>query len=93
MLPLLCRVCGGEMRNTSFVTPPSTVERILLHLDLPHRPPRVTLAPALPRPIWTSNGRRPSTDLQIFDISESRVLVRTRGPLGEEVLEVYAIER
>lgn len=32
------------------------------------------------------------TALQILDISENRVLVRTMGPLGEEVLEVYAIE-
>jgi hypothetical protein len=41
VLPLLCPVCGGEMRIISFITLPSTVERILLHLDLPHRPPRV----------------------------------------------------
>jgi hypothetical protein len=44
VLPLLCPACGGEMRIISFITLPSTVERILLHLDLPHRPPRVSPA-------------------------------------------------
>jgi len=44
VLPLLCPVCGGDMRIISFITVPSTVERILLHLDLPHRPPRVSPA-------------------------------------------------
>ena len=67
VLPLLCPVCGGEMKIISFITLPSTVQRILLHLDSPHRPPRVsparssprTLAPAcLQPPIRTSFGPR-----------------------------------
>ncbi len=33
VLPLRCPACGGEMRIISFITLPSTVERILLHLD------------------------------------------------------------
>ncbi|TVR60583.1 MAG: IS91 family transposase [Gemmatimonadales bacterium] len=49
VLPLLCPVCGGEMRIISFITLPSTVERILLHLDLPHRPPRVSPARGPPQ--------------------------------------------
>jgi len=49
VLPLLCPVCGGEMRITSFITRPSTVERILLHLDLPHPPRRVSPARGPPR--------------------------------------------
>ena len=39
---VLSLTCGGEMRIISFITLPSTVERILLHLDLPHRPPLVS---------------------------------------------------
>jgi len=31
-------------RDESFITLPSTVERILRHLDLPHRPPRLSPA-------------------------------------------------
>jgi hypothetical protein len=49
VLPLLCPVCGGEMKVISFITLPSTVERILLHLDLPHRPPRVSPARGPPQ--------------------------------------------
>jgi hypothetical protein len=59
------------------------------------------VAPRADHEIWVAVGEdghpeewlEVPTGLQIFDISESRVLVRTRGPLGEEVLEVYAIER
>ena len=49
VLPLLCPVCGGEMQISSFITLPSTVEHILLHLDLPHRPPRVSPARGPPQ--------------------------------------------
>jgi len=49
VLPLLCPVCGGEMRIISFITLPSTVERILLHLDLPHPPLRVSPARGPPQ--------------------------------------------
>jgi len=48
-LPLLCPACGGEMRILSFITLPSTVERTLLHLDLPHQPPRVSPARGPPQ--------------------------------------------
>jgi hypothetical protein len=37
------------MRIISFITLPSTVQDILLHLDLPHRPPRVSPARAPPQ--------------------------------------------
>ena len=49
VLPLLCPACGGEMRIISFITLPSTVQHILLHLDLPHRPPRVSPARGPPQ--------------------------------------------
>jgi hypothetical protein len=44
VLPLLCPACGGSMRILAFLTDPPVVSAILLHLDLPHRPP--PLAPA-----------------------------------------------
>ena len=49
VLPLLCPACGGDMKIISFITMPSAVERILLHLDLPHRPPRVSPARGPPQ--------------------------------------------
>ena len=44
VLPLLCPACGGEMRILAFLTDPPVVSAILLHLDIPHKPP--PLAPA-----------------------------------------------
>jgi hypothetical protein len=44
VLPLLCPSCGGQMRILAFLTDPPVVHSILVHLDLPHRPP--PLAPA-----------------------------------------------
>jgi hypothetical protein len=44
VLPLLCPACGGEMKILAFLTDPPVVSAILLHLDLPHKPP--PLAPA-----------------------------------------------
>ena len=49
VLPLLCPACGGEMTIISFITLPATVQDILLHLDLPHRPPRVSPARGPPQ--------------------------------------------
>jgi hypothetical protein len=44
VLPLLCPACGGSMKILAFLTDPPVLSAILLHLDLPHRPP--LLAPA-----------------------------------------------
>jgi len=44
VLPLLCPACGGSMTILAFLTDPPVLSAILLHLDLPHRPP--PLAPA-----------------------------------------------
>lgn len=49
VLPLLCPSCGGQMRILAFLTDPPVVSAILLHLDLPHRPPRVAPARGPPQ--------------------------------------------
>jgi hypothetical protein len=49
VLPLLCPTCGGEMRILAFLTDPPVVRSILVHLDLPHRPPPVTPARGPPQ--------------------------------------------
>ncbi len=46
VLPLLCPACGGQMRILAFLTDPPVVSAILLHLDLPHKPPPPPLSPA-----------------------------------------------
>ncbi|MFQ5538750.1 MAG: transposase [Gemmatimonadota bacterium] len=49
VLPLLCPSCGGEMRILAFLTDPPVVRSILVHLDLPHRPPPVAPARGPPQ--------------------------------------------
>lgn len=49
VLPLLCPACGGEMRILAFLTDPPVVGAILLHLDLPRRPPPLSPARAPPQ--------------------------------------------
>ena len=66
VLPLLCPVCGGEMRIISFITLPSTVESRLLHLNLPHRPPRVSPARAPPQ-VELDLDQSPAFDLAAPD--------------------------
>ena len=49
VLPLLCPACGGEMKILAFLTDPPVVSAILLHLDLPHKPPHLSPARGPPQ--------------------------------------------
>jgi hypothetical protein len=49
VLPLLCPACGGQMRVLAFLTDPPLVSAILLHLELPHRPPPISPARGPPQ--------------------------------------------
>jgi Putative transposase/Transposase zinc-binding domain len=49
VLPLLCPACGGSMKVLAFLTDPPVISAILLHLDLPHRPPFLAPARAPPQ--------------------------------------------
>ena len=49
VFPLVCLRCGGEMRIIAFITNPSTIRDILLHLGEPTAPPRI--APARGPPL------------------------------------------
>ncbi len=45
---LRCSECGGRRRVLAFLTDPSVVAKILVHLGLPSRPPPVVPARASP---------------------------------------------
>ena len=62
VFPLLCPLCGAEMRIIAFITDPSTVRDILDHLGEPTAPPRI--APARGPPLWEATGAAhdPSAD-------------------------------
>ncbi|MBW2245278.1 MAG: transposase [Deltaproteobacteria bacterium] len=49
VLPLLCPACGGQMSVLAFLTDPPVVAAILLHLELPHRPPPISPARGPPQ--------------------------------------------
>ncbi|MBM4201290.1 MAG: IS91 family transposase [Gammaproteobacteria bacterium] len=52
ILPLICPVCGSEMRLIAAVTEPEPVRRILRHVGEPTLPPPVS--PARSPPLWDS---------------------------------------
>lgn len=66
VVPLLCPACGGEMKIISFITLPTTARRILLHLDLPHRPPRLSPARGPPQAVLHLD-QTPASDLAAPD--------------------------
>ena len=49
VLPLHCPACGGTMTILAFLTDPPVVSTILLHLELPHRPPPISPARGPPQ--------------------------------------------
>ena len=49
-LPLLCRLCHGQMRIIAFVNDAGTVKKILDHIGESTQPPRI--APARGPPLW-----------------------------------------
>ena len=50
LFPLVCPMCGAEMRVIAFLTDPVAVRAILAHLGEPTAPPRI--APARGPPLW-----------------------------------------
>lgn len=52
--PLVCLLCGAEMRIIAFITDAPTVRNLLAHLGEPIAPPRI--APARGPPLWEAAG-------------------------------------
>ena len=50
VFPLVCPICGAEMRIIAFITDAPTVRDILVRLGEPTAPPRI--APARGPPLW-----------------------------------------
>ena len=50
VFPLVCPLCGADMRVIAFITDPATMRDILVHLGEPTAPPRI--APARGPPLW-----------------------------------------
>jgi len=50
VFPLLCPVCGGQMRLIAFITEGTQIRKILDHIGVESEPPRI--APARGPPLW-----------------------------------------
>ena len=50
VFPLLCPLCGGQMRLIAFITEGTQISRILDHIGVDSEPPHI--APARGPPLW-----------------------------------------
>jgi hypothetical protein len=50
VFPLLCPICGGQMRIIAFITHSAEIRQILEHIGVDPEPPR--LSPARGPPLW-----------------------------------------
>jgi hypothetical protein len=58
VFPLLCPICGGQMRLIAFITEGTQIRRILDHIGVESQPPHI--APARGPPLW--EGRNAQVD-------------------------------
>ena len=50
VFPLLCPICGGQMRIIAFITHSADIRRVLNHIGVESQPPHI--APARGPPLW-----------------------------------------
>ena len=50
VFPLVCPMCGGQMRLIAFLTEGAQIRKILEHIGVDSQPPRI--APARGPPLW-----------------------------------------
>ncbi len=62
VFPLLCPICGGQMRIIAFITHSADIRHILEHIGAETEPPRIT--PARGPPLWGG------CDAQMGDVVE-----------------------
>ena len=63
VFPLLCPICGGQMRGIAFITHSADIRPILEHIGVPADPPR--MAPARGSPRWDGSDAPSGEDVQI----------------------------
>ena len=60
VFPLLCPLCGGQMRLIAFITEGTQIRRILDHIGVDSEPPHIS--PARGPPLWDECGDAQSDD-------------------------------
>ena len=54
VFPLLCPLCGGQMRRIAFMTEGTQIRKILDHIGVDSEPPHIS--PARGPPLWDDGG-------------------------------------
>jgi hypothetical protein len=54
LFPLLCPMCGGQMRIIAFITNSAYIRQILDHIEVDPQPPRISAARG--PPLWEDSG-------------------------------------
>ena len=82
VFPLLCPICGGQMRIIAFITHSAHIRQVLDHIgvesELPH------IAPARGPPLWDDCG-----DAQI----EDKVYIEPDWDLAEQLAHDYEVDQ
>jgi len=60
VFPLLCPMCGGQMRIIAFITFSADIHKILEHIGVDPEAPRI--APARGPPLWDDSGAQESQE-------------------------------
>lgn len=63
VFPLLCPICGGQMRIIAFITHSADIRHILDHIGVDSEPPHI--APARGPPLWDDCDAQPDDGVQI----------------------------
>ncbi len=63
VFPLLCPLCGGQMRIIAFITYSADIGQILDHIGVETEPPRIT--PARGPPLWDGCDAQAGEDVQL----------------------------
>lgn len=90
VFPLLCLHCGGQMRIIAFITDGGEVKKILDHLGVDSRPPRIT--PARGPPLWDQQDVVDTfdADVQADLVPESPFVARRQD--GSRAMAARALE-
>jgi hypothetical protein len=84
VFPLLCPMCGGQMRLIAFITEGTQIRRILAQIGVDSEPPHI--APARGPPLWdaqTVEGCTLSRQTGIWRRKRYRTLRSISASVGE----------
>jgi len=63
VFPLLCPMCGGQMRLIAFITHSADIRQILDHIGVDSQPPHI--APARGPPLWEDGDAQVDEGVQL----------------------------